>query len=189
MIGILALQGGIEEHFNSLAKIKNIKAVKIKKPEELQKLDGLILPGGESTTISKLIKKQNFLEPIIKMKKQGKAVWGTCAGLILMAKEIENEENICLGLIDIKVKRNAYGSQLDSFICKKSIPKISDQPIELIFIRAPIITDWGNDVKILTKINGTPVAARKDNLLVTAFHPELTNNIKFHQYFVEKLIK
>lgn len=187
-VGILALQGGISEHQEMLKKIKVTPSI-IKKESDLKGIDGLIIPGGESTTIKKLMLKYNLIEPIKQLHRQGKPIWGTCAGLILLARDIEgNNYPPGLGFIDISVKRNAYGSQLNSFITSKVIPEVSPEPIEMVFIRAPLITSTGPDVKVLTTVNQNIVAAEERNILVTSFHPELTSNPAFHQYFIEKII-
>ncbi len=186
-VGILDLQGGVAEHYNILKKFDDIRVFKIKKPQELINIDGLIIPGGESTTIGKLIKKYGFKEPIIEMYRQKKPLWGTCAGLIILAEKIEGQNFNYLGIIDITVRRNAYGSQLNSFITKKSIPLFSKNLIELVFIRAPIITEVGLDVRILARVQDNIVAVEKDNVLLTSFHPELTDDIAVHSYFINKL--
>lgn len=188
-VGVLALQGGVSEHINLLKKIENVSPIPVKKAKQIPGLDALIIPGGESTTIGKLLKKYDMIDAIKELNHRNKPIWGTCAGLILLADKIENEDMIHLGLIEITVKRNAFGSQLDSFITKKIIPAISPEPVELVFIRAPIITAVGEEVRILAKIEDKIVAAEKDNILVTSFHPELTDNPTFHQYFINKIIK
>lgn len=187
-VGVLALQGGVSEHIDLLKEIENVSPIPVKKAEQIPGLDALIIPGGESTTIGKLLKKYDMIDAIKELKHRNKPIWGTCAGLILLADKIENEDMIHLGLIEITVKRNAFGSQLDSFITKKIIPAVSPEPVELVFIRAPIITAVGEDVRILAKIEDKIVAAEKDNILVTSFHPELTDNPTFHQYFINKII-
>jgi len=187
-VGVLALQGGVSEHIDLLKEIENVSPIPVKKAEQIPGLDALIIPGGESTTIGKLLKKYDMIDAIKELNHWNKPIWGTCAGLILLADKIENEDMIHLGLIEITVKRNAFGSQLDSFITKKIIPAVSPEPVELVFIRAPIITAVGEDVRILAKIEDKIVAAEKDNILVTSFHPELTDNPTFHQYFINKII-
>ncbi|MFW6278743.1 MAG: pyridoxal 5'-phosphate synthase glutaminase subunit PdxT [Bacillota bacterium] len=191
--GILALQGEVREHVASLTRLKNVRPLKVKYPEQIAQIDALIIPGGESTTIGKLIERNNFVQPIKKFCQQHKPIWGTCAGMILVAKKVNNrkhyprQKNYNLNLMDITVQRNAYGSQLNSFITRHSIPAISDQPLKLVFIRAPIITATGPEVKILTRVKGNIAAAEQDNLFVTNFHPELTEDIRVHQYFVNKI--
>lgn len=186
-VGVLALQGGFREHIDHLNRIRGTNAVPVKKPVELQKCSGLIIPGGESTTMRKLIASYKFKEPIINFYQQQKVIWGTCAGLILMAKEVEGENEDQLGLLDIKIKRNAFGSQLESFVERSLIKKVSDIPQELVFIRAPIITEFNQKLEILHKKDKQITAVESDCLLGTAFHPELTDNLAFHKYFVNKI--
>lgn len=186
-VGVLALQGGVAEHLNHLNQIENVQAVAVKKPEELNSCSGLIIPGGESTTMRKLIKDYHFTEAIKEFSKQQKVIWGSCAGLILLAAEIEGENEEQLGLLEIKVKRNAFGSQLNSFIEEAVIPKISESPQELVFIRAPLITEVGRGIEILYQKEGQIAAVESNNLIGTSFHPELTDSIDFHRYFVEKI--
>ncbi|MGM0640421.1 MAG: pyridoxal 5'-phosphate synthase glutaminase subunit PdxT [Thermotogota bacterium] len=178
-IGILSLQGGIEEHINTLKKIDRVLPVKVKNNKQLKEIDGLIIPGGESTTLMKLIKLYGFEKEIIQFSKI-KSIWGTCAGLIISSRNY-------LNLIDIEVQRNAFGRQSGSFVIEEKIPKISDTKIEMVFIRAPIITEFGSEVNILKKIDGKIVAAESKNVLVTSFHPELTDQLYVHKYFIEKV--
>ena len=197
LVGVLNLQGGVREHLNMLNQLKNIQAHKIKDPRKLRKFDALIIPGGESTTIGKLIQDSNFVDPILNFHELHKPIWGTCAGAILLAKNIFSTSKtkktkwekyqFQLGLLNITIQRNGYGSQLDSFICRKKIPAFSNQPLELVFVRAPKITATGANVKELARVEDSIVAAEKDNLLVTTFHPELTDNPAVHRYFVNKI--
>lgn len=185
-IGVLDIQGSVEEHIESLKKIsKKIEPVLVKNAEELRKVRGLIIPGGESTTIGKLLERFGLRNQIISLVKKGKlAVWGTCAGAILLAKKIVGSEQAgSLALMDIEIERNAYGRQLESFETKVKFCNIRQLPA--IFIRAPKIVSVGNDVKILAKYQKEIVAARQKNLLVTNFHPELTENLDVHRYFAE----
>ena len=186
-VGVLALQGGVKEHISHLEKIEKVVAISVKKPDELESLSGLIIPGGESTTMRKLIREYNFKDPLIDFHKQKKIIWGTCAGLILLSREVEGEYKEQLSLLDIKVKRNAFGSQLNSFIIEDKIPKISENSLELVFIRAPLITEVGEDVEILYNNSGEIAAVESDYLIGTAFHPELTESSAFHQYFIDKI--
>ncbi|MDO7977522.1 pyridoxal 5'-phosphate synthase glutaminase subunit PdxT [Oceanotoga teriensis] len=187
-IGVLDIQGGVEEHVNILKKIENIEVLKVKYPKDLNNIDGLIIPGGESTTISKLMKKYGFIEAIKNFSKNGKSIWGTCAGLILLSNKVDDKDGT-LKLIDIDVSRNAFGSQINSFSCNKIVEKISSIPLELIFIRAPIIKNVGENVKVLIRLEDKIVAAKQNNILVTSFHPELTNQTLFHEYFINNFIK
>lgn len=184
-IGVLAFQGSVEEHIASLSKIDGIVPCKIKDENFLNEVAGLILPGGESTTIGKLIKDFNMAEPIVKRIREGMPVWGTCAGMILMAKGIVGENNVHLGVMDILVRRNAYGSQLDSFSAKLRIPEVSQEELPLVFIRAPWVEEVWGDVKVLAVLDGKIVAVRQGNMLATSFHPELTDDLSFHRYFAE----
>lgn len=186
-IAVLALQGGVEEHINHL-KSSGCETVEVRKAEELDNVDGIILPGGESTTIGKLLKKTGIFYKLREKILDGFPVWGTCAGMILLAKNIENDEDRHLQTMDITVKRNAYGSQIDSFLIEQNIEEVSKEPIPLVFIRAPYITKVEPNVKILCKVNNNIVAARQDNMLVTSFHPELTNNLEMHKYFINNIV-
>lgn len=183
-IGVLSFQGSVEEHIELLKTIENVNPIEVKTLSALDKIDGLIIPGGESTTISKLLNIFGLAKPLQKRIDDGMPVWGTCAGLILLAKEIQGEKPH-LNVMDIAVKRNAYGTQKDSFCVNSKIPEVSKSDIPLVFIRAPWIESAKPNVKILSKINGHIVAARQGNMLATSFHPELTQNNKFHKYFVD----
>jgi 5'-phosphate synthase pdxT subunit len=183
-IGVLSIQGGIREHIKHL-KALDVETVEVKTLNDLESLDGLILPGGESTTISKILKERNMLNTLRSKILSGLPVWGTCAGMILLSKELEDTSVFNIGVMDIKVKRNAYGSQLDSFKTHAVILEISDNPIPLVFIRAPYIAYVGDNVEILLEISGNIVAAKQNNMLATAFHPELTDNLEFHNYFLK----
>lgn len=182
-IGVLSLQGSVREHLNSLDQVNGIISSEVNNEVGLQQIDGLIIPGGESTTIGKLIKDFGLFHQLVHRIQSGMPVWGTCAGMILLAKKIVDEEEIHLGVMDIAVKRNAYGSQLDSFRLNVDIPELSNEEIPLVFVRAPMIETMGNNVKAIAFVNGRPVAVKQGNILATAFHPELTNNISFHKYF------
>ncbi|MFD3156594.1 pyridoxal 5'-phosphate synthase glutaminase subunit PdxT [Haloimpatiens sp. FM7330] len=183
-IGVLDLQGSVTEHINMLKKIETVIPVRVKYKDQIERIDGLIIPGGESTTISKLLKSFDLMDILKKRIKRGMPIWGTCAGMILLAKKIDGSDNAHLKVMDIDVKRNAYGSQLDSFLIEDKIPDISKKSIPLVFIRAPYITNVSNDVKILKKVNEKIVAAKQKNILVTSFHPELTGNDCVHKYFI-----
>ncbi|NMM62862.1 pyridoxal 5'-phosphate synthase glutaminase subunit PdxT [Clostridium sp. P21] len=182
-IGVLSLQGGFIEHINHLKSI-GCDTLEVKTLCDLENVNGIILPGGESTVIGKILKETNLLTPLREKILKGMPVWGTCAGMILLAKEIENDKNNYLSVMNIKVKRNAYGSQIDSFETKKIIKEVSPNPIPLIFIRAPYISSYDNTVNILCEVNENVVAARENNILATSFHPELTENLEFHKYFL-----
>jgi 5'-phosphate synthase pdxT subunit len=186
-IGVLALQGSFAEHLAALRQLKNVEPLAVKTRSTLDQVAGLILPGGESTTQAKLLKEFDLFEPLQQKINSGLPVWGTCAGLILLAKEIINE-SADLQVMDITVRRNAYGRQMSSFMTKTLIPEISDQPLPLTFIRAPWIEKVASNVKVLCQVNSRIVAVRQANLLATAFHPELTSDLSFHRYFVEQLV-
>lgn len=188
IIGILGMQGAIAEHQQILAQIPYAKTHIVKVAKDLDYIDGLILPGGESTAIGNLLDYFN-LKDILKEKiSSGLPVFGTCAGLILLAKNIEQQEHTHLATMDITVKRNGYGSQLDSFSTNLLIPTINKySPIPLVFIRAPYITKVAKNVQIIAKLDNKVISARQDNMLVTSFHPELTSDLSFHQYFLSMI--
>lgn len=182
-IGVLALQGAFREHIEALREL-GVEAVEVRLPEQLDGLDGLIIPGGESTAIGKLAVKYGLQEGIRRYVSEGKPVYGTCAGMIMLSKDVGMEQPL-FGLMDIKVERNAFGRQLDSFETDLDIPALGDKPFPGVFIRAPKIEDVGEGVQVLAKLDdGTPVAAQEGNIIVTAFHPELTHDLRFHRYFL-----
>ena len=185
IIGILGMQGAIAEHQEILLQIPHTKTRIVKTAKDLDCIDGLILPGGESTAIGKLLDYFSLKEILRQKIISGLPVFGTCAGLILLAKNIENQTNTHLETMDITVKRNGYGSQLDSFSTNLLIPTIDkNMPIPLVFIRAPYITKTDKDVQILATLDNKIIAARQKNMLVSSFHPELTCDLRFHQYFL-----
>lgn len=185
IIGILGMQGAIAEHQEILLQIPHTKTRIVKTAKDLDCIDGLILPGGESTAIGKLLDYFSLKEILQQKIISGLPVFGTCAGLILLAKNIENQANTHLATMDITVKRNGYGSQLDSFSTNLLIPTIDkNMSIPLVFIRAPYITKTGKDVQILATLDNKIIAARQKNMLVSSFHPELTCDLRFHQYFL-----
>lgn len=188
IIGILGMQGAIAEHQEILMQIPHTKTRIVKTAKDLDCIDGLILPGGESTAIGKLLDYFSLKEILQQKIISGLPVFGTCAGLILLAKNIENQTNTHLATMDITVKRNGYGSQLDSFSTNLLIPTIDkNMPIPLVFIRAPYITKTDKDVQILATLDNKIIAARQKNMLVSSFHPELTNDLRFHQYFLSMI--
>ncbi|NRY60898.1 5'-phosphate synthase pdxT subunit [Clostridium beijerinckii] len=184
IVGVLALQGGVIEHINQINLLGHI-GIEVKREEELNNIEALIIPGGESTTIGKLLKMTGLIEPLKLKIRSGIPTWGTCAGMILLASEIENEKSKYLKLIDVKVRRNAFGRQIDSFKTFETIDEVSKEKIELVFIRAPYITEIKENVKIICKIDNKIVAAKQDNIIVTSFHPELTNDLTFLNYFLK----
>lgn len=185
-VGVLALQGSVREHMESLKRIDGVAPVMVKNRNDLDKVDRLIIPGGESTTIGKLLKDFNLASPIVERIKQGMPVWGTCAGMIILAKKIENSPGGHLEVMDIRVRRNAYGSQLDSFVTEGTIDEVSPEKIPLVFIRAPYITEVGDQVSIMLEVDGKIVAAKQENMVATSFHPELTDSLDFHEYFCNR---
>lgn len=191
-VGVLALQGAFIEHIKVLQSL-GVRAVEVRLPQDLEGLSGLIIPGGESTTVGKLAMTYGLIEPIKRMGEEGKAIWGTCAGLILLARRVESVSQPLLKLMDVAVKRNAFGRQVDSFEAALSIPALDPvsrpeergRPFPAIFIRAPSIESVGEKVEILTRLDQQDiVAARQGNLLGTAFHPELTADTRLHRYFL-----
>ena len=184
-IGILALQGAFVEHEKVLTEL-GIESVELRNLEDFQQyrssLSGLILPGGESTTMGKLLRDQDMLLPIREAIQSGLPVFGTCAGLILLAKQITSQEESHLATMDIVVERNAYGRQLGSFYTEVDCKGVGKIPMT--FIRGPIISSVGEDVEVLAIVNNQIVAAQEKNMLVTSFHPELTDDIRLHQYFI-----
>ncbi len=184
-IGVLALQGDFEEHISVLTKL-DADASEVRLPGQLDDLDGLIIPGGESTTIARLLARWQLLTPIRRRALEGMAVWGTCAGAILLAERATGLGREGLRLMDIAVERNAYGRQVDSFEAELSVPAFGSRPFHAVFIRAPRISEIGANAKPLARLaDGTVVAAQQDKLLATAFHPELTDDARFHQHFLE----
>jgi len=182
-IGVLALQGSFAEHLQALQKIAGIKPILVKTADELAMVNRLIIPGGESTTIGKLLTSTGLNIKLRELILSGMPVWGTCAGLILLAKEIEGEKPH-LSVMDITVRRNAYGSQLNSFECQKLVPSINFTPISMLFIRAPQIISVSDTTEVIAKHDGKIVAAKQNRMLVTAFHPELTEDLSVYNYFL-----
>jgi 5'-phosphate synthase pdxT subunit len=182
-VGVLALQGAVSEHLKSI-ELAGAEGVAIKRTEQLDEIEGLILPGGESTTIGKLMRKYGFIEAIRQLSAQRKPIFGTCAGLIVLAKSIEGAEEPHLGLMDITVARNAFGRQRESFETDLTVKGIDEQ-VRAVFIRAPLIRSVGPGVEVLAEYRGEIVAAREGHLLVTSFHPELTDDYRMHRYFLE----
>ena len=185
VIGVLAIQGDFVEHVAMLRGLDvGIREVRV--PEQLKGLDGLIVPGGESTTIAKLLDIYELRQPIIEKARQGLAVWGTCAGMIMMAKSLTDNSILPLGLMEIQVTRNAFGRQVDSFEAALSVAGMKDGPFTAVFIRAPVIVGVGEGVEVLASLSdGRPVAVRQGKLLATAFHPELASDTRFHSYFLD----
>lgn len=182
-IGVLALQGDFAEHIAVLRRL-GVEAVEVRKAEQLANLDGLIIPGGESTTIGKLAVDFNLMEPLIEFG-ESKPVWGTCAGAILLSKDARREQPL-LGLMDITVERNAFGRQVESFEAEVAVPALGAPPFHAVFIRAPLIEEVNGEAQVLAELeDGRIVAAQEGHLLATSFHPELTGDDRFHKYFLE----
>ncbi|HJT64039.1 MAG TPA: pyridoxal 5'-phosphate synthase glutaminase subunit PdxT [Candidatus Limnocylindria bacterium] len=184
-VGILALQGDVAEHAAALRAV-GADPVEVRLPRDLAGVEALILPGGESTAMRKLIDAYGLAEPILSLAASGAPMWGTCAGMILLARRIADGDPPVLPLIDIEVRRNAYGRQLDSFEADLDVPTLGAEPFHAVFIRAPVVTDVGAGVEVLaTDPMGRTVAVREGRLLATAFHPELTGDRRFHGALVE----
>ena len=184
-IGVLALQGAFREHIAVLEQL-GAAVFEVRLPQQLQNLDGLVIPGGESTSILNLIQHYHFAGPLKEMAQSGLPMLGTCAGLIILARSLTTNNAETLGLMDIEVARNAFGRQVDSFETELAVPVLGDQPFRAVFIRAPIIEKADPGVEILSRLpDGSIVAARQGKLVVTAFHPELADDLRFHRYFLD----
>jgi len=183
-VGVLAVQGDFAEHIAVLKRL-GMNTVDVRLPRHLEGVEALIMPGGESTTFSHLMDLYDLKEPIKKLAGAGVPLWGTCAGMIMMARELTEKKPIPMGLMDIQVVRNAFGRQVDSFEVNLEIRPLGCEPFRAVFIRAPVISRVGEDVDVLARLpDGRPVAVQQKNLLATAFHPELTQDPRFHQYFL-----
>lgn len=182
-IGVLALQGAVAEHIRSLQHA-GADAVPVKCAEQLDELDGLIIPGGESTTIGKLMRKYGFMDAVQQFYADGKPLFGTCAGLIILANQIEGQEDAHLRLMDMTVARNAFGRQRESFETDLDVTGI-DGSIRAVFIRAPLIKEVGEGVEVLSTYNNEIVTARQGRLLAASYHPELTDDYRLHSYFID----
>ncbi|HET7627731.1 MAG TPA: pyridoxal 5'-phosphate synthase glutaminase subunit PdxT [Bacillales bacterium] len=186
-IGVLGLQGAVPEHVKALEAC-GAETIVVKRVEQLEEIDGLVMPGGESTTMRRLMDKYGFIEPLKGFSEEGKPIFGTCAGLILLAKEIEGHSGVHLGLMDMKVKRNAFGRQRESFEAELLVKGLEGS-FTGVFIRAPYILEVGESVEVLSKHEDKIVAARQERLLTCAFHPELAEDSRFHGLFVEMVEK
>ena len=184
-VGVLALQGAFIEHMRAFERL-GAEAVEVRLPEQLRDLDGLVIPGGESTTMSLLMDSYALREPVLELASRGAPIWGTCAGMILLAKDVHDERVRTLELMDLKVVRNAFGRQLDSFEADLRVPALGEKPFPAVFIRAPIVEGAGDGVEVLARLpDGRIVAARQGQFLATAFHPELTSDPRFHQLLLD----
>jgi 5'-phosphate synthase pdxT subunit len=183
-VGVLALQGDFLEHLLTFRRL-GAEASEVRLPRDLAGVQALVIPGGESTTIARMLDLYRLREPILERVQAGMPIWGTCAGLILLAKELQEGRPEPLGLMDIRVARNAYGRQIDSFEIDLDAPALGEEPFHAVFIRAPRILEAADSVEVLARLpDGTPVAARQGSVLVSAFHPELTGDTRFHAYFL-----
>lgn len=182
--GVLGLQGDFREHLETFARL-GANAIDVRRPEQLDAIDALVIPGGESTTIGKLAERYGFLPKLRERIAAGMAVWGTCAGAIFLARDVPGHPHPTLGAMDLTVRRNAFGRQLDSFEADLDVPRLGPEPFPAVFIRAPLIERAGPGVETLSTLpGGAIVAVRQDRLLATSFHPELTHDDRFHAYFL-----
>jgi 5'-phosphate synthase pdxT subunit len=186
-VGVLAVQGAVREHVIAIREVGG-EPVEVRLPRDLVDLDALILPGGESTTMRKMIDAYGLREPILSLARGGAPLLGTCAGMILLADRMADGEEPYFGLLDIEVRRNGYGRQLDSFEADLDAPTLGDQPMHGVFIRAPLVADVGAAAEVLARDpDGAPVAVRQGRVLATAFHPELTDDRRMHRLLVEMI--
>jgi len=184
-VGVLALQGAVREHVEAIRDVGG-EPVLVRLPADFEGLDALVLPGGESTTMRRLIDRYGLREPILAMAGRGAPMLGTCAGMILLADRLTEGEPPVLSLLDVTVERNAYGRQLDSYEADLDMPALGDEPLHGVFIRAPVVTDTGPDVEVLARDHeGRPIAVRQGRVLATAFHPELTGDRRLHRLLLE----
>ena len=184
-IGVLGLQGDFAEHTSAFQRL-GVAAREVRRPEQLHGLNGLVIPGGESTTLGRLMSEFGLLEPLRELSHDGLPVWGTCAGLIVLARHTTDLPWPTLEALDITVRRNAFGRQVESFETDVSIPALGTKTFPAVFIRAPVIEEVGDGVQVLATLgNGRAVAVRQGNVLATTFHPELTEDERFHRYFLE----
>ncbi|HXM17303.1 MAG TPA: pyridoxal 5'-phosphate synthase glutaminase subunit PdxT [Candidatus Tumulicola sp.] len=183
-IGVLALQGDVEEHLLALERCK-VTATRVKTPQELKKVDGLIVPGGESTTVGAMLDRFGLAKPLHDRVAKGMPMWGTCMGMIVMSDKIVGSKQPTLGMLDIEVKRNAFGRQIESAEVALDVEGLDGKPFPGVFIRAPWIESAWGKAKILASLDGKGVMVRQGNLLGTSFHPELTDDVRIHKLFME----
>ncbi len=184
-IGVLGLQGDFQKHVEMLEQIEGVETVVVRMPEGLEDCSGLIIPGGESTTLGKLMERYGVDEAIKRRHSEGMAIFGTCAGMIMLATDIEGSDQQRLGLLDITVRRNAFGRQIDSFEEDLLIPCVCDSPLRAVFIRAPFVTRVGKDVQTLAALpTGEAIMVRNGHIIAASFHPELTDDTRVHEFFV-----
>jgi 5'-phosphate synthase pdxT subunit len=186
-VGVLAYQGDVREHLAAL-EVAGAVPVEVRTVDELDAVDGLVVPGGESTVIGKLAARYGLLEPLRERATAGLPVFGTCAGLILMAREVEGPPQHLLGVLDVRVRRNAFGRQVASFEAEVDVKGVDGGPVAGAFIRAPWVADAGPEVEVLAEVEGKVVAVRQGNLLATAFHPELSGEVRLHRWLVDLVL-
>ncbi len=189
VVGVLAVQGDFKEHIETLSEIEGVEARAVKTREQVAACDALVIPGGESTTIGKLMERFELDEPVRAMHEQGRPIWGTCAGMIILAKDIVDSDQWRLGLMDITVERNAFGRQVDSFEADLPVKGIEDGPVRAVFIRAPYVREVREEcgVQVLATVEGKIVLCRQGNLLASAFHPELTDDRRVQRMFLDMI--
>lgn len=185
-IGVLALQGDFSKHAEAVRTIGG-ETVEVREATDLERADGLIIPGGESTVIGKLLARYGLIDPVKRFAATGKPVFGTCAGAILLSACVEKYEQTCLGLLDIQVLRNGYGRQIESFETNITVPALGEIPLRAVFIRAPVITAVGKGVEVLAEHKGIPVFVRQGAVMAAAFHPELSGDTRIHEYFLSQV--
>ncbi|OXS30216.1 MAG: glutamine amidotransferase subunit PdxT [Desulfovibrio sp. MES5] len=185
-VGVLALQGAFREHVSAVSRL-GVAAREVRQLKDMDGIDAMIIPGGESTTMGKLLNEWHMLEPLRERIMQGMPVYGSCAGLILLCRTIENSDQPRLGVLDATVRRNAFGRQVDSFETELSMPEVGPDPVPAVFIRAPVLISVGPEVRVLAEVKGQAVAVRQNNILGTSFHPELTPDTRLHSYFLNML--
>jgi 5'-phosphate synthase pdxT subunit len=185
-IGILTLQGDYEAHVEALKRL-DVETVGVRTPEALEGIDGLVIPGGESTALLKLMQRWNFLEALRDFYDRGGAIFGTCAGLILLAREVRGLDQPCLGLLDLTVERNSYGRQRESFAIPLQVPVLGDEPVDAVFIRAPRIVEVRDGAQVLARLDQDPVLVRNGRVLGASFHPELTGDGRLLEYFANMI--
>jgi len=185
-IGLLALQGDYQKHGERF-EFLGVSTKKVRSPDDLKYIDGLVMPGGESTTMGKLIEREQLAEPLIERIRSGMPVFATCAGLILLAKQVAGYDQVHLGALDVDVARNAYGRQIESFEVDIESPFFGSPPIRGVFIRAPLIKRYGDDIEVLAEYENVPVLVRQQKILAASFHPELTDDLRIQEYFLTSL--
>ncbi len=185
-VGVLALQGDVPEHLRAVEQA-GAAAVPVRRRAALDEVDALILPGGESTTLGKLLERYDLMEPIRERARAGMPILGTCAGLILLAREIEGSDQPRLGLLDVTVRRNAYGRQVESFETDVTVPALGPEPVRAVFIRAPIVTRTGPEVERLAETEDAPILVRQGALIGAAFHPEMAGEDRLHRFLIQQI--